>query len=250
MQWGTSAACDKGDTMTTTDIRRANDRARTRTDWLDSKHSFNFGDHLQPGNDGHGTLVVFNDDRVAGGGGFGVHGHRDMEIVTWVLKGRLAHQDSEGNTGELYPGLAQRMSAVRGIRHSEMNASRTEEVRCFVQMWITPDTLARNPGYEQLDMNTTLQSGGMHAVGHPGAIRIGQRDATPWVGRLHPGEPVVMPNGHHVHLFVATGNLTGNGENARVGTLAEGDAMRLTDAPAIDAMAGTNSAEVLAWVMN
>ena len=124
----------------------------------------------------------------------------------------------------------------------------------FVQMWITPDTLARNPGYEQLDMNTTLQSGGMHAVvagqGHPGAIRIGQRDATLWVGRLHPGEPVIMPNGHHLHLFVATGNLTGNGENASVGTLAEGDAMRLTDASAIDAIAGTNGAEVLAWVMN
>ncbi|MEP7203474.1 MAG: pirin family protein, partial [Ilumatobacteraceae bacterium] len=115
-------------------VQKAADRFHTEIDWLDSKHSFNFGGHYREGDGGHGLLLVNNDDKVAGGGGFGTHGHRDMEIVTWVLSGKLAHQDSEGNNGVLYPGLAQRMSAGRGIRHSEMNASDTEPVH-FVQMW-------------------------------------------------------------------------------------------------------------------
>ena len=100
------------------DIRRASDRFPTDFGWLDSKHSFSFGNHFDPSNVGHGLLIVSNDDVVAAGGGFGAHPHRDMEIVTWVLEGELEHRDSAGHEGVLYPGLAQRMSAGRGIAHS------------------------------------------------------------------------------------------------------------------------------------
>ena len=120
--------------MTTVDVRRADTRAHTKTDWLDSRHSFSFGSHYDPDNTHHGLLLVSNDDRVRAGTGFGTHGHKDMEIVTWVLSGRLEHDDSAGNHGELYPGLAQRMSAGRGIRHSENNPSPHEDVH-FIQMW-------------------------------------------------------------------------------------------------------------------
>jgi quercetin 2,3-dioxygenase len=124
------------------DIRRAADRDATRISWLDSKHSFSFGGHYDPANTHHGLLLVNNDDRVAPGSGFETHPHRDMEIVTWVLRGSLVHQDSTGNSGVIYPGLAQRMSAGRGILHSEKNdswrltgtESHSEPVH-FVQMW-------------------------------------------------------------------------------------------------------------------
>ena len=120
-------------------VQRATDRFLTDIDWLDSKHSFNFGAHYREGDGGHGLLLVNNDDTVAPGGGFGTHGHRDMEIVTWVLSGKLEHHDSEGNHGVLYPGLAQRMSAGSGIRHSEKNASDTEPDS-------GTDTIAAGPG--------------------------------------------------------------------------------------------------------
>src|SRR5688572_25853902 len=107
----------------TVDIHRAADRFGTRIDWLDSKHSFSFGHHHDPGNTHHGLLLVNNDDVVRPGAGFETHPHRDMEIVTWVLQGSLVHQDSEGNHGVIYPGLAQRMSAGTGILHSEKNDS-------------------------------------------------------------------------------------------------------------------------------
>src|SRR4051794_3106542 len=140
------------------DVRRADTRPHTDLGWLDSHHSFSFGGHHDPTNTGHGLLLVSNDDRVAAGGGVGTHAHRDMEIITWVLSGRLAHEDSAGNVGELYPGLAQRMSAGSGIRHSEMNASTTEPVH-FVQMWVPPDTAGIEPGYEQRDLNDVLATG-------------------------------------------------------------------------------------------
>ena len=107
----------------TVDVRRAADRAKTGIAWLDSRHSFSFGRHYDPANTGHGVLLVNNDDRVKAGSGFETHPHRDMEIVTWVLEGSLVHQDSTGHNGVIYPGLAQRMSAGRGILHSEKNDS-------------------------------------------------------------------------------------------------------------------------------
>src|SRR5215813_4208535 len=142
------------------DIRRAATRDHTQLSWLDSWHSFSFGEHYDPTNTHHGLLLVSNDDRVEPATGFGTHAHSDMEIVTWVLSGRLEHADSEGNQGELYPGLAQRMSAGTGIRHSEMNPSRTEPVH-FVQMWVPPDTDGIPPGYEQRDVNDELEKGGL-----------------------------------------------------------------------------------------
>lgn len=231
----------------TIDVRRADARPRTRIDWLDSRHSFSFGHHYDPTNTGHGLLLVSNDDRVRAGSGFSTHPHQDMEIVTWVLSGRLEHKDSEGNHGEIYPGLAQRMSAGTGIWHSEMNPSPTEDVH-FVQMWVRPDTRRIDPGYQQLDINAQLDQGGLQPIasgqGHDAAITIHQRDAVLWGGRLRPAETVEVPDGRHVHLFVATGDA----ELEDAGALAEGDAARLAGAGSPRLTAGPGGAEILIWV--
>jgi redox-sensitive bicupin YhaK (pirin superfamily) len=228
------------------DVRRARTRPHTQIDWLNSWHSFSFGRHYDPTNTHHGLLLVSNDDRVAPGTGFSAHSHQDMEIVTWVLSGRLLHADSEGNRGELYPGLAQRMSAGTGITHSEMNASPDEEVH-FVQMWVPPDTDGIKPGYEQRDINDVLAKGGLHAIasgqGHADAVTIHQRDAVLWGGRLEPGETVSIPDAPHVHVFVARGQADLEGADE----LHEGDAARLTDAGTLALRAGPSGAEILAW---
>ena len=232
--------------MTTLTVQRAADRFRTDAGWLQSQHSFNFGPHYSPAHQGHGLLLVNNDDVVAAGQGFGTHGHRDMEIVTWVLSGRLEHKDSEGNHGILYPGLAQRMTAGSGIRHSEFNASPDEPVH-FLQMWVPPDTVGIQPGYEQLDLNDALDAGGLVPIasgqGHEGAIKVHQRDAVLWGGRLQPGAAVTIPVAPHVHLFVAIGN----GSLAEAGELATGDAVRLTDSEALVFSAGAEGAELSVW---
>jgi redox-sensitive bicupin YhaK (pirin superfamily) len=228
------------------DVRRAGSRAHTDLGWLDSWHSFSFGRHYDPANTHHGLLLVSNDDRVVPGTGFTTHAHRDMEIVTWVLAGRLVHEDSEGNRGEIYPGLAQRMSAGTGIAHSEMNASDTEEVH-FVQMWVPPDTQGIAPGYEQRDVSEDLAKGGLHPIasgqGHGGAVAIHQRDAVLWGGRLGSGETVAVPDARHVHVFVASGD----GHLDGAGELHEGDAVRLTDAGTPTFTAGRGGTEVLIW---
>jgi redox-sensitive bicupin YhaK (pirin superfamily) len=232
---------------TVIDVRKADTRPHTKIDWLDSHHSFSFGNHYDPSNTHHGMLLVSNDDRVAAGTGFSTHPHQDMEIITWVLSGQLEHQDSEGNRGELYPGLAQRMSAGTGIWHSEMNPSRDEGVH-FVQMWVRPDTERITPGYEQLDINAELARGGLHPIasgqGHDAAISIRQRDAVLWGGRLKPGETVAVPDGRNVHLFVAAGDVTLEG----AGTLGEGDAVRMYKAGSPNLTAGPSGAEALIWV--
>ncbi len=228
------------------DIRRAADRFHTKAGWLDSKHSFNFGRHHAPDNSNHGQLLVLNDDRVAGGTGFDTHPHRDMEIVTWVLDGELEHKDSEGNRGLIYPGLAQRMSAGRGIWHSEKNLSVADDVH-FIQMWIVPDTEAVDPGYQQLDINDQLGRGGLVPIasgqGHDAAISIRQRDAVLWGGRLAPGERIQLPGSVFAHLFVARGSA----DLEASGSLGTGDAVRFTgvDGPAL--VAGDDGAEVLIW---
>jgi redox-sensitive bicupin YhaK (pirin superfamily) len=227
-------------------IQRADDRFLTDAGWLHSRHSFNFGHHYSPQHEGHGLLLVNNDDVVAPGQGFGTHGHRDMEIVTWVLSGRLEHHDSEGNHGVLYPGLAQRMSAGRGIRHSEMNASPDEPVH-FVQMWVFPDAQGIQPGYEQRDLNTDLDRGGLVAIasgqGHAGAIRIHQRGAVLWGARLAAGASVTVPLSVHQHVFVPVGS----GDLDGSGVLATGDAARLTDEGSPVFTAGPEGAELLVW---
>jgi quercetin 2,3-dioxygenase len=231
-------------------VQRASERFVTDSGWLESKHSFNFGNHYSPEHQGHGLLLVNNDDIVAPGQGFGTHGHRDMEIVTWVLSGRLEHRDSEGNHGVLYPGLAQRMSAGRGIRHSEMNASADEPVH-FVQMWVPPDTEGVDPGYEQKDINEALAGGRLVAIasgqGHDTAVSIHQRDAVLWGARLAAGEAVELPTSPHVHLFVALGSgqfTAGSGSSEE---LSQGDALRLAGGDAATFTAGSSRAELLVW---
>jgi redox-sensitive bicupin YhaK (pirin superfamily) len=167
-----------------------------------------------------------------------------MVMVWWVLAGELAHRDSTGTFGVIYPGLAQRMSAGSGIRHSEMNHSTTEPVH-FVQMWVVPDTDGIDPGYEQIDVGDRLAEGGLVAVasgrGHEGAVRIHQRGAVMWVARLAEGESVMIPDAPFVHVFAARGTV-------RFGdtVLAEGDAARLTDAGAVE-LSADGEAEVIVW---
>lgn len=235
---------------TNIDIRRSKERFQTEIPWLESRHSFSFGHHYDPKNTHHGLLLVNNDDIVRPGTGFQTHPHQDMEIVTWVLDGELEHKDTLGNAGIIYPGLAQRMSAGRGIWHSEMNPSGDREVH-FVQMWVLPDTEAIDPSYEQLDINRELDRGGLVPIasgrGHQAAIRIRQKGAVLWGGRLKPGESVRLPEAPYLHLFVPKGAVTLEG----AGRLEKGDAVRLTAAgtPAVTADPASG-AELLIWEMN
>ncbi len=240
------------------DVRRADGRFDTRLGWLDSKHSFSFGHHRDLRNTHFGLLLVNNDDRVAPDTGFDTHPHRDMEIVTWVLSGELEHRDSEGHAGVVYPGLAQRMSAGRGIRHSEMNRGLTDNADQplrprgpvhFVQMWVVPDTSSVDPGYDQLDINAELDRGGLVPVasgrGDDAAIAIRQKDARLLAARLAPGERVELPDAPWVHLFVALGEGSLDG----AGALDEGDAVRLAGAGGPAFTAGDGGAELLVWEM-
>ena len=244
--------------VNTVDIRRAADRARTKISWLDSKHSFSFGPHYDPANTHHGLLLVNNDDVVAAGTGFETHPHRDMEIVTWVLRGSLVHQDSTGHNGLIYPGLAQRMSAGTGILHSEKNDARpiTGESSVdpvhFVQMWVLPDSEGATPGYEQLEIDDASMRGklapvasGMARHSDDAAIRIGNRDAALYAARLQPGESVTLPDAPYVHLFVPVGSVA----LESAGVLAAGDAVRLT-AAGERRVTAESAAEILVWEMH
>ena len=241
------------------DVRRADDRAKTRIAWLDSKHSFSFGSHYEPDNTHHGRLLVNNDDTVKPGTGFDTHPHRDMEIVTWVLRGSLVHQDSTGNSGVIYPGLAQRMSAGRGIMHSEKNDSWTltgreshSEPVHFVQMWVVPDESGREPGYQQLEIDDELLRGnlvtiasGMPAHSGAAAIAIGNRYAALHGARLEPGQSIQLPEAPYLHLFVPRGEVSLEG----AGPLREGDAVRFT-ASGGQRVTATAPAEILVWEMH
>jgi quercetin 2,3-dioxygenase len=227
----------------------AKSRLHTDIDWLDSYHSFSFGEHYDPTNTHHGLLLVSNDDRVAPGRGFGTHGHRDMEIVTWVLDGSLRHEDSIGTSDVISPGLAQRMSAGSGIRHSEVNASATEPVH-LIQMWVPPDTQGLTPEYEQIDASDRLAKGGLFALASgresDAAIKIHQRDATLWVAQVAAGDEVVVPEAPFVHVFVARGGAAFTGR-LEEGLLEEGDAVRLAGDEPLALRAGPAGAEVLIW---
>jgi redox-sensitive bicupin YhaK (pirin superfamily) len=173
-----------------------------------------------------------------------------MEIVTWVLDGEVEHRDSTGTVGHVYPGLAQRMSAGRGIRHSEMNA-RPDRPLHLVQMWVLPDTAGIEPSYEQQDVGESLAGGGLVAVasgrGHDDAVAIHQRDAVLWAARLAPEESVAMPDAPHVHLFVARGSGALASADDERRELETGAAGRLRDEAGARFEAGPGGAEVLVW---
>ncbi|MEB3980569.1 pirin family protein [Mycobacterium sp. 663a-19] len=231
------------------EIRRAADRAVTTTSWLKSRHSFSFGDHYDPDNTHHGLLLVNNDDIVEPASGFDTHPHRDMEIVTWVLQGELTHQDSAGNRGVIYPGLAQRMSAGSGILHSEKNDSSTEPVH-FVQMWVIPDETAIAPSYQQHEIGSELRGAELVTIasGIPGreaAITLHNRSAALHGARLAPGAAVELPEAPYLHLFLPRGRATVEG----VGELDRGDAVRFTDAGGRRVTA-SEPTELLVWEMH
>jgi len=241
------------------DIRRADDRFKTKIGWLDSKHSFSFSRHWDPGNTHHGLLLVNNDDIVLPGTGFETHPHRDMEIVTWVLQGSLVHQDSTGHSGVIYPGLAQRMSAGTGILHSEKNDSwrlaggaQHDEPVHFVQMWVVPDEGGITPGYEQLEIEDELLRGGLVPVAsgmdkHDGhaAIRIKNRYAALLAARLGVDQSVELPEAPFLHLFVPRGTVDLEG----AGTLNAGDAVRFTGTGG-QRVTALEPAEILVWEMH
>jgi quercetin 2,3-dioxygenase len=234
----------------TAELRPASDRAVTTTPWLTSRHSFSFGDHYDPANTHHGLLLVNNDDVVAPGAGFDTHPHRDMEIVTWVLEGALAHQDSIGNRGVIYPGLAQRMSAGSGILHSEKNDSPTEPVH-FVQMWVIPDESDVTPSYQQHEVHNDLLASGLVTIasGIPGrdaAISLHNRNAALHAARLQPGDTVTAPTAPYLHVFVARGVISADA----VGELAAGDALRYTGADGGPRLTAREPSEVLIWEMH
>ena len=223
---------------------------------MQARHSFSFGEHYDPANINFGMLVACNDDVVAPGAGFDAHLHQDMEIVTWVVQGSLVHRDSNGHSGLIYPGLAQRMTAGAGIVHSETNDSwrlnggppHDIPVR-FVQMWVTPDQQSYAPSYQQAEVDDARLREGLVPVasGAPehradAAVRIRQRHATLSVARMSAGQTIQLPTAVAVHLFVASGELSLEG----CGPLAEGDAARLGDASGERVTAATAS-EILVW---
>jgi redox-sensitive bicupin YhaK (pirin superfamily) len=226
------------------DVRRADERLHTRLDWLDSWHSFSFGHHYDPANVNHGLLLVHNDDTVVPGRGFGMHSHRDMEIVTWVLEGELRHRDSQGNDAVIYPGLAQRMSAGTGITHSEWNASDSAPVH-FLQMWVPPDTTGVAPGYQEAEIGDALASGGLVRIaGGDGdaALHLHQAGAELWIARPPEGATLTVPAAANVHVFVARGTASLDGA-----VLAAGDAVRLVDAGTLPLIADDAGAEIVIW---
>jgi redox-sensitive bicupin YhaK (pirin superfamily) len=244
-------------------IHRSASRPHTGGGWLDSRHSFSFARHQDPMNTHFGRLLVSNDDRIAPGSGFDTHGHRDMEIVTWVLSGSLVHQDSRGHNGIIYPGLAQRMSAGSGILHSERNDTwRDGSIRHdeapgepvhLVQMWVVPDATGGDPGYEQLEIapgdlenHLVVVAGGLASYADRAAIRIRDRSSALLASRLSPGRSVRLPDAPYVHLYVPLGSVALEGE----GVLATGDAARLTATGGRRVTAGDDGAEILVWEMH
>lgn len=202
-------------------IRNNEDRGRTEIDWLDSRHTFSFGEYYDPQYMGFRALRVINDDRVAPGGGFGTHPHRDMEIITVVLEGALEHKDSLGSGSVIRPGDVQLMSAGTGIRHSEFNHSQQEPVH-FLQIWILPERKGLKPGYEQQSFSSKETNGSWHMVAAPdsnnGALAIHQ-DVRLSVATLSRGEQAgySLAPGRYAWVQVATGGVTLNGNALRAG---------------------------------
>ena len=228
-----------------TQIRRSNERGYADHGWLKSFHSFSFADYFDPEHIEFGPLRVINEDRVDPGQGFGTHGHRDMEIISYVLSGELAHKDSMGNGSTIRPGDVQRMSAGRGVMHSEFNPSKDEPVH-FLQIWIQPDRQRIEPSYEEKSFSTEEKRGRLRVIASPdradGSVLIHQ-DATVYAGLFNGAEQAVLDvkPGRRLYVHVARGSIVANDTK-----LTAGDALKLTDGRQLT-LNGGQDAEVIVF---
>ncbi len=224
-------------------LRRSEDRGHANHGWLDTWHTFSFADYRDPEHMGFGDLRVINDDRVQPGQGFGTHGHRDMEIITYVLDGALQHKDSMGNGSVIRPGDVQRMSAGSGVRHSEFNASQSEPVH-LLQIWIEPNVSGIEPGYEEKHFTDDEKRGRLRLIASPngsdGSVKIHQ-DARVYAALLDGVDEVThaLAAGRKAYVHVARGAITVNGER-----LSGGDGARISSESSI-VFDAADSAEVL-----
>jgi redox-sensitive bicupin YhaK (pirin superfamily) len=227
------------------DIRRSNERGFADHGWLKSYHTFSFADYFDPKHVEFGPLRVINEDRVQAGAGFGTHSHRDMEIISYVLAGELAHKDSMGNGSVMRPGDVQRMSAGSGVRHSEFNPSASEPVH-FLQIWIQPDKRNIEPSYEEKRFAPDEKRGRLRLIVSPdraeGSLLIHQ-DAKVYAGLFNAAEhaDLEVAHGRRVYVHVARGALTANGV-----MLAAGDALRISDTQRLS-LSDAKDAEVLVF---
>jgi redox-sensitive bicupin YhaK (pirin superfamily) len=223
--------------------RKSSERGHAEHGWLDSFHSFSFADYYDPEHMGFGPLRVINEDRVKPGMGFGTHGHRDMEIVSYVLDGELSHKDNMGNGSVIAPGDVQRMSAGRGVMHSEFNPSTDRPVH-FLQIWIEPNVTGIRPSYEEKRVDAAAKRGRLAPIATPdgrdGSVTIHQ-DATIYAALLDGEERVVhdVAKGRRAYVHVARGSVAIDGER-----LGAGDAVKLEGGGRIMLSAG-DDAEVL-----
>ena len=207
------------------EVRKSGERGHAQHGWLDSYHSFSFADYYDPKHMGFGSLRVINEDRIQPGTGFGTHGHRDMEIISYVLEGALAHKDSMGNGSSIVPGDVQRMSAGRGVLHSEFNHAK-DDVTHFLQIWIEPGVRGIEPSYEQKHFPEPERRGRLRLIASPdgteGSVRIHQ-DARVYSALLDGAERAThgLASGRRVYVHVARGKVTVNGR-----ALAAGDALK------------------------
>ena len=224
-------------------LRPADERGHTSIDWLDSRHSFSFGDYHDPRYPGFRTLRVINDDRIEAGTGFGPHPHRDMEILTYVLEGAVQHKDNMGNGSVVRAGEFQAMSAGKGIMHSEVNASKTDPLH-LIQIWITPKQRGVEPSYAQRSLRPLQKPGELLLAasqdGRENSLPIHQ-DADVWAGKLTSGSKVSfdLRAGRHAWLQVATGALTLNGKK-----LGPGDGAGVSDEKSLE-LSATGDCEIL-----
>jgi redox-sensitive bicupin YhaK (pirin superfamily) len=208
------------------EVRKSHHRGDANHGWLQSKHTFSFGDYRDPEHTGFGPLLVINEDRVAPGQGFGTHGHRDMEIISYVLDGALEHKDSIGTGSVLHYGDVQRMSAGSGVRHSEFNGSKTEPVH-FLQIWIQPNVTGIDPGYEEKHFAPETKHGQLRLVassdGRDGSVLIHQ-DAAIYAAIPAPGDVLehALVAGRTGYVHVIRGQVTVNGLS-----LESGDALKI-----------------------